>query len=627
MLLLVVDLLVVAASFCFAFLVGFAHILKQDGVSGKFYIALPIIIFINGFFSLILGIYSIVWRRVRPIDYLKIIISVLCSTTLFVILDMAVINSIYLKNIPNGIQRLSYAFLIYSLFTTTTISIMIFSRLIYQYFYYRITTKAKSADSKKVLIIGAGNTGNIVVDEILRSDTKRTVLCYLDDDEAKIGRVFNGVKVLGKTKDVVRIANELKIDIIIYAIPSSSLETRTKILNECSKTQCKIKVLPMLEDLVDNADILKQAKKINIEDLLGRPQIKFDDTVKDFIRNKVVMVTGAGGSIGGELSRQLAKLEVKKLILLDIYENTTYEIQQELKRRHGKSLELETEILSVTDLKKLETIFTQYRPNIIFHAAAHKHVPLMETNPEEAVKNNIFGTLNLAELSDKYSVEKFILISTDKAVNPTSVMGATKRCCEKLIKSVAQKSKNTCFSSVRFGNVLGSHGSVIPLFKRQIEEGGPVTVTDKNMIRYFMTISEAVRLVLQTAGYANKSEVFILDMGEPMKILELAEKMIISMGYAPYKDIDIKFIGLRAGEKLYEELLMTGEGLRKTENKKIFIGEQEDFDIIKFRDNIEKMREIMDSNDKEAVIEQLKILVPTFNHDTKSFAKMIKNSK
>ena len=388
-----------------------------------------------------------------------------------------------------------------------------------------------------------------------------------------------------------------------------------------------MKVIPPLSEIIEQDSFVTQMRDVNIVDLLGREQIKFEKQgIKDYVAGKTVMVTGGGGSIGSELCRQIATFEPKRIVIVEVYENCAYSIQQEMIRRNIK-FDFEVEILSVTDYDKVEEIYKQYHPEIVFHAAAHKHVPLMETNPEEAVKNNVFGTLNVVRLADKYKVEKFILISTDKAVNPTNVMGATKRCCEMILQTMSKKSQHTKFAAVRFGNVLGSNGSVIPLFKKQIENGGPVTVTHKDIIRYFMTIPEAVSLVLQAGAYAESGETFVLDMGEQVKIVTLAENLIRAMGYTPYEQIDIKFTGLRPGEKLYEELLMGEEGLRKTANDKIFIGQQIDIEENSFYKNLEEMRAICNTNDKTDVVNKLKELVPTFKHDEEQFNKMQEHTK
>ena len=371
--------------------------------------------------------------------------------------------------------------------------------------------------------------------------------------------------------------------------------------------------MPGLDDYIHGADIKNNIKKVEIEDLLGRDTVKLDTKeISEMRRGKVCMITGGGGSIGSELTRQIAKMSPKKLIIVDIYENNAYDIQQELVRTYKEKLDLSVQIASVRDAVKMEALFKEFKPDLVFHAAAHKHVPLMETNPEEAIKNNVFGTLNTAKLAGKYEVEKFVLVSTDKAVNPTNIMGATKRCCEMVVECMAQSKSKTEFVAVRFGNVLGSNGSVIPLFERQIANGGPVTVTDPNIIRYFMTIPEASSLILQAATLARGGEIFVLDMGEPVKILSLAENLIKLHGYVPHKEIEIKFTGLRPGEKLYEELLMNEEGLKNTANNKIFIGKQIKVDEDKFFENLERLREAANNNDKQNCESILREIVPTF---------------
>lgn len=394
----------------------------------------------------------------------------------------------------------------------------------------------------------------------------------------KLNQKIEGIPVVGTCPEIVKICDEYRIDNIIVAVPSCEEDEKRKILDYCSATECKIKIIPYLGELLfddGHTQLISQAKEIKIEDLLGRKPIEFDrKEIHDLINGKVCLVTGGGGSIGSELVRQIAKNDPKQIIIVDIYENNAYDIQQELVLEYGTKLNLVTLISSVRDYDKMELIFKTYRPELVFHAAAHKHVPLMETVPEEAVKNNIFGTFNVATLAEKYKAKKFVMISTDKAVNPTNVMGATKRACEMIIQYKAQHSTNTEFVTTRFGNVLGSNGSVIPLFRREIENGAPVTVTHPDIIRYFMTIPEAVSLVLEAGAMAKGGEIFVLDMGAPVKITTLAENLIRMYGKVPYKDVPIIFTGLRPGEKLFEELLMDEEGLKSTQNKKIFIGNQ-----------------------------------------------------
>ena len=427
-------------------------------------------------------------------------------------------------------------------------------------------------DYKKVLIIGAGAAGAMVIKELRNHNTLRSVpVAIIDDDSKKKGQNINGVPIVGGREDIAKIYKDQNIDEIIIAIPSANKQEIRGIVNECKKTQCKIKILPGMYELIDGQVSVKEIREVEIEDLLGREEIHLDmNEICGYIEGKKVLVTGGGGSIGSELCRQIARFDPQRLIILDIYENNAYDIQNELLRKYEK-LNLKVLIASVRDRERIDEIMKNERPDVVFHAAAHKHVPLMEENPQEAIKNNVFGTLNVAQFADKYNVKKFVLISTDKAVNPTNVMGATKRTCEKIIQSINKKS-STEFVAVRFGNVLGSNGSVIPLFKKQIAEGGPVTVTHPEVIRYFMTIPEACQLVLQAGSMAKGGEIFILDMGEPVKIMDLAKDLIRFSGFEPEIDIPIVITGLRPGEKLYEELLLDEEGISDTSHNKIFIG-------------------------------------------------------
>ena len=464
------------------------------------------------------------------------------------------------------------------------------------------------------LIIGAGVAGRTVLSEINRSiDHHYNVVGFVDDDEAKISKYIGGVKVFGPIVLTPELCVKYKIDELIFAIPTCPQERKNTILNICGSTGCKVSVVPSLFDLQKDEKFLPQIVSINVEDLLGRDVIKLNNKdTQDFIKDRVVLVTGVG-SIGSELCRQIVKFSPKHLVMVDIYENNAYEIQQEL-IRDGYGDIISAEIASVRDIEKMRALFNEYKPEIIFHAAAHKHVPLMETNPEEAVKNNICGTFNVARLANEFNCKRMVLISTDKAVNPTNVMGASKRCCEMIMQYMAQTTSGTEFAAVRFGNVLGSNGSVIPLFSKQIEAGGPVTVTHPDIIRYFMTIPEAVSLVLDAGTMAHNGEIFVLDMGEPVKIVTLAENLIRLYGYEPYTEMPITFVGLRPGEKLFEELLMSEEGLKSTANKKIFIGNQIEIDIEKFKKQIEKISDTANKNDKESVVEMLAEIVPTFHH-------------
>ena len=463
----------------------------------------------------------------------------------------------------------------------------------------------------RVMIIGAGSAGEKILRETLVTPKiNKEVVCFIDDDLSKKGRRIHNVPVVGGRNEILQQAEKYHVDEIYIALPSIDDKEVSEVLNICKETKCKLKKLPGIYQFLNDEITLEKLKDVEVQDLLGRDPIKVNlEEIMGYVQDKVVMVTGGGGSIGSELCRQIAKSHPKQLIIVDIYENNAYEIQQELIRKYPK-LNLPVLIASVRNTERIDSIFKKYRPNIVYHAAAHKHVPLMEVSPNEAIKNNVFGTYRTAQAADKYGVEKFVLISTDKAVNPTNVMGASKRMCEMVIQMMNRQSK-TNFVAVRFGNVLGSNGSVIPLFKKQIAEGGPVTVTDPNIIRYFMTIPEAVSLVLQAGAYARGGEIFVLDMGEPVKIVDLATNLIKLSGYKPGEDIEIKFTGLRPGEKMYEELLMNEEGLKKTANKMIYIGKPIEFDDDIFKKQLDKIyKDAYDETD--SIREDIKEIVPTY---------------
>ena len=506
--------------------------------------------------------------------------------------------------------------------------IAVFGVLLFRYLFKRtfldLTDVGRKETAERTLIVGAGQAGRMILREIenARYDVNspsRNIepVGFVDDDITKQRSAISNVPVLGTTPEIPKICEEQRVKNIIVAIPSCEEEEKRKILDYCSQTKCKIKVIPYLSELLfgEGQQLIAQAQEIKIEDLLGRKPIEFDkNKIREFITGKICMVTGGGGSIGSELVRQIASYQPKQVIIVDIYENNAYEIQQELVREYGANLDLVTLISSVRDYDKMKVIFDQYRPELVFHAAAHKHVPLMETVPEEAVKNNVFGTYNVAKLAMEYHTAKFVMISTDKAVNPTNVMGATKRACEMIIQYMAQQEGDTEFVTTRFGNVLGSNGSVIPLFRKQIESGSPVTVTHPDIIRYFMTIPEAVSLVLEAGAMAKGGEIFVLDMGAPVKITTLAENLIRMYGKTPYTEVPIIFTGLRPGEKLFEELLMDEEGLQSTENEKIFIGNQIHIDPAELTEKLDTLYQAAQENDSGRTVELLSDLVPTFHH-------------
>ncbi len=474
---------------------------------------------------------------------------------------------------------------------------------------------------KKVMIIGAGGAAMRLISELknARNSARYIVVALIDDSKRKQGEMLYGVKVYGGRDDIVRVAKELDVDEIYFAVPSATESTKKEILEICNKTGCVLKTLPKITAIKENQNIENQLRKVDYTDLLGREQIKPDlSGAFELLKDKTVLVTGGGGSIGGELVRQIVGSGVaKNVIIFEIAENGAYEIQQELRRKYPEA-KLTVLIGSVRDEKRLCEVFEEYHPDIVYHAAAHKHVPLMEDSPKEAVKNNVYGTFNLAKTADKYGVKRFVMISTDKAVNPTNVMGATKRVCEMIVQSFNKKS-NTDFVAVRFGNVLGSNGSVIPLFKEQIESGGPVTVTHPDIIRYFMLIPEAVSLVLQAGANAKGGEIFILDMGSPVKIRELAENLIRLSGHIPGEDIEIKYTGLRDGEKLYEELLISEEGIQKTESNLIYVARPMEFDSEKLFLRLDEMKKNIETASNKEIVDVIKELVPTFTPNNAAY--------
>jgi FlaA1/EpsC-like NDP-sugar epimerase len=495
----------------------------------------------------------------------------------------------------SGMQILQYPVprSYYFLYCGVLLLLIMGSRFAYR-FIRSVFRKTKiQGEMHKVMIIGGGNAANAIIKEIKTSDHVHNTIVkgIIDDAPEKQGNYIHGIKVIGSRNNIIECVNLYQINEIIIAMPSVSKKIIKEIVDICKQTDCTLKILPGIYQFMNDEVSISNLRNIEVEDLLGRDSIKVDlDSIMGYVEGKIIMVTGGGGSIGSELCRQLSAKAPKQLIIVDIYENNAYDIQQELKKKYP-DLDLVVLIASVRNYSRMNYIFKTYRPQIIYHAAAHKHVPLMEDSPNEAIKNNVLGTWKTVQVADLYGAEKFVMISTDKAVNPTNIMGASKRICEMIIQTYNKRS-NTEFVAVRFGNVLGSNGSVIPLFKKQIASGGPVTVTHPDIIRYFMTIPEAVSLVLQAGAYAKGGEIFILDMGEPIKILDLAENLIHLSGYKPNEDIMIEFTGLRPGEKLYEELLMEEEGIQDTDNKMIHIGKPIELDEEKFLRQLEELKEV-----------------------------------
>ena len=470
---------------------------------------------------------------------------------------------------------------------------------------------------KRVMIIGAGAAGVTLIRELQNTDRiSSQVCCVIDDNPYKKGKYLEGVEIVGNRYDIVNMAKKYHITHIIFAIPTCGAEDRQAILNLCKDTNCKLQIIPGMYQLLNEEVSVSKLRDVEVTDLLGREQVKVNnEEILADIAGKVVLVTGGGGSIGSELCRQIARANPKVLIIFDIYENNAYAIQQEL-RHDCPDLHLETLIGSVRNTSRINSVMKTYHPDIVFHAAAHKHVPLMEDSPNEAIKNNVMGTFKTATAAARYGVKKFVLISTDKAVNPTNIMGASKRLCEMVVQMMDRKNPNTSYVAVRFGNVLGSNGSVIPLFKKQIAEGGPVTVTDKRIIRYFMTIPEAVSLVLQASYYATGGEIFVLEMGDPVKIDDMARNLIRLSGFTPDVDIKIVYTGLRPGEKLYEEMLMNEEGLQETANKLIHIGKPIEMDDDWFLEKLHQL-DLASRQESDHIREVVAEVVPTYHYDKK----------
>ena len=547
-------------------------------------------------FFVIWKLYRSVWRYASANELVNIVGATACAS---------LAQFVYCKFTDNRMPR-SYSVLYFFLLTLAICCIRFGYRILRLINNKRMNLLGKE-HCVNVMIIGAGAGGDMILKEIENSRyLSMRAKCIIDDQPGCHGKLMRGVPIVGGRESILDAVGRYSIDEIIFAIPSASVQTRKEILDICKESGCKLRTIPGTYQLINGDVSVSSLKEVEIEDLLGREPIRINtEEVLGHVGGKVVLVTGGGGSIGSELCRQLAAHHPKQLIILDIYENNAYDIQQELIRKYPE-LDLVVLIASVRNKERIDSIFETYRPNIVYHAAAHKHVPLMEDSPHEAIKNNVFGTYKVAQAADRYGVDKFVLISTDKAVNPTNIMGASKRLCEMLIQSMTRNSR-TNYVAVRFGNVLGSNGSVIPLFKKQIVEGGPVTVTHPDIIRYFMTIPEAVSLVLQAGAYARGGEIFVLDMGEPVKILDLATNLIKLSGYRVGEDIQIVFTGLRPGEKMYEELLMNEEGLKETANKMIFIGKPIEFDEEVFRSQlVELEREAMDeTSDIRAAVEKI----------------------
>ena len=564
---------------------------------------LPLCIAITIVCFLLLRMYRYVWHNISVNDVARMVVSVILAFAI-----STIVSSLLGNHQPRSVIFMQFVF---------QLVLLVGGRCFFRFWdaIHWALKQSRSSTSQRIMLVGAGEAGHILARELLTNrkiDAK--LCCVIDDDENKQGKYFEGAPIVGGRKEIPSAVRNEGITQILVAMPSAAPEDLSTILNICNSTGIHTKTLPGMYQFVTGEVSLSNVRDVQVEDLLGRAPVQLNTLVVDgFISGKTILVTGGGGSIGSELCRQIAKRDPKRLIILDIYENNAYDIQQELRRTYGSKLDLCVVIASVRDKERIYELFDELRPDIVFHAAAHKHVPLMESCPAEAIKNNIFGTYHVVRAAEKYCVKKFVMISTDKAVNPTNVMGATKRFCEMILQSRVNSPTEYC--AVRFGNVLGSNGSVVPLFKKQIEEGGPVTITDKRIIRYFMTIPEAAQLVMEAGAIAKQSQIFVLDMGEPVKILDLAEKLIRLSGYEPYKDIEIKEIGLRPGEKLYEELLMRSETLIKTENQKIFVEQQQVIDPEQIMEDLETLDRAVteDCLPNQELISMLRSMIPTYH--------------
>ena len=550
-------------------------------------------------FQIIFKTYDSLWRYAESGEYLSLLAAALCGFGLYEVLTRVFLHS-------------AISFFLLTAIASLWVLEMLLVRLLYRWYRSRYFGRSHKRRVPAV-IIGAGTAGVQLLEELQRNpDSPYQIKCFFDDDLSKRNKNIHGVPVRGTVAEALPRMQAMRIYEAIFAIPSAGEEWKREILRTLSARSLHVTMLPSTLELIEHKPMGKQLREVQIDDLLGRDEVTLDTSPVDvLLRGKTVLVTGGGGSIGSELCRQIARYAPKKLVIFDIYENNAYDIQQELKLVHGADIDLAVEIGSIRDAKRVDSLFAVYRPDVVFHAAAHKHVPLMEQCPQEAIRNNVFGTLNLVRAADACGVKKFIQISTDKAVNPTNVMGASKRLCEMIVQSMAGRSTTT-FAAVRFGNVLGSNGSVVPLFKRQIAAGGPVTITDKRIIRYFMTIPEAAQLVMQAGAMAGQNELFVLDMGQPVKILDLAENLIRLSGHEPYREIDIVETGLRPGEKLYEELLIAGRGVEKTENQKIYVEHQPALTAEELEEKLTVLRTALETGDDAAVREALHCTVPTF---------------
>ena len=599
LILLLIDAALVNLSYVFAYCFRFNFSIPSNELSNFLNSALIITIIYLVIFN-IFRLYKGLWSYASTDEFLLAVGGVLTANVISLLF-----SALGKQRIPITVSVLAGIF---------TILFVVGFRICFRIYRRSVIlfNRYDKNDYKRVLVIGAGAAGTMLIKEMKHHpETGLMPVALIDDDSHKMGTSISGVKVFGSRNSIIEVVKTKKTENILIAIPSIDNKNKKEILNICKKTKCKVEIIPGIYELLDGKVSLKKVRDVNYEDLLGRAPVQLDTQgIEEYIKDRTVMITGGGGSIGSEICRQLAKFNPKQVVLFDNYENGVYDLEQEL-RYSGIKLNLKCVIASITDMNRLEQAFIDFKPEVVFHAAAHKHVPLMEANPAESVLNNVFGTLNLVKCADKHNIKRFVMISTDKAVNPTNIMGATKRLCEMIVQSMDKRSK-TQFVAVRFGNVLGSNGSVIPLFKKQIAHGGPLTVTHPEINRFFMTIPEAAQLVLQAGAFAEGGEIFVLDMGEPVKIYDLACDLIRLSGLEPNEDIKIEFVGLRPGEKLYEEVLTEEEGLNKTIHEKIFVGRPtfDDFDTLLLK--LKELKTVAEEENKELLIKKVQEIVPTY---------------
>ncbi len=602
--LIIYDIIFLIVSLYFAFLLKFNFKIPPEDMVFLKLSLIPVVV-ITLIFNKFFKLYNSIWKYASIEELMSIIYSISISNIIFVIYSYVITY----KFLEKTYYR--FPFSVHIIFWILSVIALGGMRFTFRVMEDNKGEKSSKNCYKKLLIIGAGDASAVLIKETKRhKDLNYDIVGLIDDDESKKGKLINGIEVIGGRDQINRVCIQKGVEEIILAIPSAELKTKREIINICKNTKCKLKTLPGIYEIIDGKVNISKLRDVNIEDLLGRDEVKLNnENINKYIKGKTILVTGGGGSIGSELCRQISRFNPEKLLILDIYENNVYDVQMELNYNHPE-LDKEVIIASIRDMKRMKEIFSKYKPDVVFHAAAHKHVPLMEENPSEAVKNNVIGTYNILKCSDEFKIKKFVQISTDKAVNPTNIMGATKRFCEIMVQAFDKISK-TEYVAVRFGNVLGSNGSVIPLFKRQIAHGGPVTVTHPEINRFFMTIPEAAQLVIQAGSIAKGGEIFVLDMGQPVKIVDLARDLITLSGYKPDIDIKIEYTGLRPGEKLYEELLMNEVALTSTEHDKIFVEKPNFIDMDFVEKSIEEFNNVA-YMDRENIFKLMEEKVPTY---------------